>query len=185
MLPNESQLIAQVQSGQTAMFGVLYDHYIEPIYRFVYGKTHHRQTAEDLTSAIFIKAMEGVKSYKPSKGTFTAWLYRVARNTIIDHYRRQKLTLPIEDAFDLPAKENTAQSSEERLFREQLDVWMIGLTAHERDVVTLRIWQGLHHRDIAAIIDTNEVNCKKIYSRAIAKMRKNYQKIPSQHAYVS
>lgn len=170
---DDTQLIAAAQAGDTASFGVLYDEYIEPVYRFVYFKTHHKETAEDLTSFIFLKALEQLSSFHPQKGPFRAWLYTIARNTITDHYRREskKRHMPIEDAWELPSSYNTSSSVENRLCIERLREWTKDFSAVERDVLMLRIWQGLSHKEIAAAIGKTETNCKQIYSRAIEKLK--------------
>ena len=97
----ELQAVARCQAGELAHFTLLYERYLEKVYRFIYFKTYHRQTAEDLTSLTFMKALEKVGSYDAGKGRFSSWLYRIAQNTVIDHYRTAKLAANIDDIFNL------------------------------------------------------------------------------------
>ena len=111
----ESALIAQIQAGKTAAFAELYDRYIKRIYRFVYAKTGHRETAEDLTGQIFLKALEKIKSFNQHRGSFSAWLYTIARTAIIDHYRESHPTNNIDDHWDLTDGKNPVEQTETAL----------------------------------------------------------------------
>ena len=87
---DEFAIVQSCQKGSVEDFGRLYDLYIKKIYNFIYYKTHHQETAEDLVSIVFTKALKKINTFDNS-GTFSAWLYRIARNTVIDHYRTKKL----------------------------------------------------------------------------------------------
>lgn len=171
MLPNEAQLIEAVRNGDMTSFGPIYDHYIEPLYRFLYFKTHHAETAEDLTSDVFAKALEHIDRFDNTPGNFRAWLYQIARNTVIDHYRRERRTTPIDDAWDLPVENRTFENTDIALHMNRLRSALEGLSADQRDVLVLRIWQQMSHAEIAAILGKTEANCKKLYSRAIAELK--------------
>ena len=85
-------------------FGKLYDQHVKKIYEFIYFKTHHKETAEDLTSVTFMKALSNIESFDEKKASFKTWLYRIARNTVIDHYRMKRETADLEDAWDLRSR---------------------------------------------------------------------------------
>src|SRR3989339_340635 len=97
----EEAAIKKCQAGDPEQFGVLYDKYIKKIYDFIYYKTHHRETAEDLTSKTFMKALQNIGGFDLGRGTFQAWIYQIARHTVIDHYRTAKSDANIEDVWDL------------------------------------------------------------------------------------
>ena len=103
---DESQIIARIKNGELNQFGTLYDLYIKKIYNFVYYKTMHKETAEDLTSQTFFKALDNIQRFDETKGSFSSWLYRIARNTVIDYYRTKKTENNIEDVWDLSGDEN-------------------------------------------------------------------------------
>lgn len=166
---NEAQCVKWVQAGDSASFGDLYDAYIEPIYRFVYFRIHHTETAEDLVSDIFVKALERIRLYNPSKGSFRTWLYQLARNSVIDYYRTRRVHAPLDEAVAIGG--SAIGYVEDELLWRRIQPVMNVLTDDERDVVVLRLWQDLPHQEIAAVVGKNEVNCKKIYSRAMAKLR--------------
>ncbi len=169
------QYIRRVQAGDTAAFGYVYDTHIDPIYRFVFFKTHHPQLAEDLTSEIFLKALDRIHTYKPSRGSFRTWLYRLARNMVIDHYRTAKQTVPIDEIIESVRSGGSHEHAVDHvLLIERLGKQLAGFTPVEKDVVMLRIWQEMPYRDIATIVGKREVNCKKIYARAIHKLQQQF-----------
>ena len=96
----EQKLIKDCLGGDLKKFGGLYELYIDKIYKFIYFKTHHKETAEDLVSQTFFKALENIKGFDPSKGKFSSWLYRIARNCVIDYYRTKKAKIDIYDTWD-------------------------------------------------------------------------------------
>lgn len=168
---NEQYLIEQCLGGDYDKFGLIYDRYIRKIYDFVYFKTHHRQTAEDLTSQTFFKALRNLKEYDVNKGKFSSWLYQIARNAVIDHYRTQKKDLNIEDVWDLKSNEDISQNSANLEKLRAVRVCLEKLSAKQREIVLLRIWQDLPYREIAEIVGKSEQNCKVIFSRTMASLR--------------
>lgn len=169
---NEAQIIAQLKKGESAAFGQLYDAYLRQIYNFVYFRTHHRETAEDLTSLVFTKALENFSSFDSSKGKLSTWLYQIARNTIIDHYRTFKDTADIENAFDIPSSSNVERDVDAMANIEKVKKYLAVLPKLQRDIVIMRVWDGLSHKEIAEILNISEANSKMTYSRVVAKMNK-------------
>lgn len=171
MLPNEIELVQKCQQGHSDAFGALYDHYVEPIYRFIYYKTHHQATAEDLTSATFLKALENIQKFKADKAPFGAWLYRIARNTVIDHYRQHKTTTDIEDAFDISSSDNVERDVDAQMKLEKVEEFLKTLKPIQREIVMLRVWEDMPYKEIAALTGQSEANCKMIFSRVTDKMQ--------------
>ena len=169
---NELQAIKKCQSGNTESFGILYDKYIKKIYDFVYYKTMHKETAEDLVSDIFIKALDKINSFDAQKGSFNSWIYRIARNTVIDHYRTQKKDKNIDDVWDLSSNEDIAVDVDVRAQMEKVQEHLSKLKAEQRDIVVMRLWQGMSHKEIADVLEKNESAVKVAYSRLISQMRK-------------
>ena len=87
MLDGEKRIIQDAVGGEASAFGLLYDHYQPKIYRFVLVKVGRREEAEDLTHQIFLHALQNIGSYEHLGFPFSSWLYQIARNQIIDHYR--------------------------------------------------------------------------------------------------
>ena len=169
---NERTIIQACQQSDLEKFGYLYDMYIKKIYDFVYYKTHHKETAEDLVSKTFMKALEKINGFDNDKGTFQAWLYQIARNTIIDYYRTKKSDLNIDDVWDLAGKENLACDIDARQKLIEVEGYLKKFKSEQRDIIIMRVWQGMPYQEIAEVLGKSEASCKMMFSRTIRTLRK-------------
>lgn len=165
----ETQLIEQAKSGNADGFAALYDMYIDDVYRFVLHRVGNTQTAEDLTSQVFLKAWDNLGRYKVRGLPFGAWLFRIARNTVIDHYRTRKDTLPLEaEAMLRPdPKANVAREVERRLEGEWLQTVLQHLTEDQREVLTLKFINGLKTGEVAKIMGKRQGAIRALQMRAL------------------
>lgn len=169
---NEQEIIKACQNGELAQFGQLYDAYIKKIYDFIYYKTTHKETAEDLTSQTFFKALEKIKTFSPERGNFSSWIYQIARNTVIDHYRTKKEAIDIEDVWDLAGREDIERDLDLKGKLEKIEKYLGTLKHEQREIIIMRVWQDLSYQEIAAILCKSEASCKMVFSRAIIALRK-------------
>jgi RNA polymerase sigma-70 factor, ECF subfamily len=169
---DEMAAIQAAARGDTAQFAELYDVYIRRVYDFIYYKTHHKETAEDLTSETFFKALKNIGQFDQSR-SFRAWLFTIAHNTVRDHYRAARPTTDIDDVWDLRADDNMVRDAETKLALAEVQKHLGSLSAIQREILILRLWQGLSYKEIAEIIGKSEANSKMIYSRAIAQLRQS------------
>lgn len=174
METKELAAINACRAGELGRFDDLYTVYAEKIYRFIYYKTFHRETAEDLTSDVFMKAMERINQYDDAKGMFSAWLYRIARNTVIDHYRTRKPTEDIEDGWSFSSSTDIERDVEADVALEKVQAALQTLKPEQREVVIMRLWDGLSHQEIAEILGMTESNAKQIFSRTVRKLREDF-----------
>jgi len=161
----------ECQAGESASFGILYDRYIEKIYRFIYYKTFSKEVTEDLVSDVFTKALEKIHSYQPEKGPFSAWLYRIARNGVIDYYRTRKSTVTIDDTFELSTDDRTAEAHDAVNALGKVTEYLKTLTPKQREIITLRVWEEKSYREIAEIVGGTEDSVKMAFSRSIRDVR--------------
>ena len=174
MPANEAQLIAAWKDGGEGAFAALYDLYARKIYDYLYYRTHHRETAEDLASTTFLKALESGSRFDPEKGGFGPWIYRIARNTLIDHYRSAKPSSDIEDVWDaLKSGEDVARDAETRERLRAVEARLQDLPSGQREILLLRLWDGLSHAEIAAITGKSEAASKMAFSRGLSNLRKD------------
>ncbi len=171
MAQADSDLIAAVRSGHTDAFEQLYERYVRRIYDFVYFKTHHRETAEDLVSVTFLRAYERIDQFDDSRGEFSAWRHRIARNAVIDHYRSFKQNSSIDDAWDLSDDTDVELDADTRLKVQDVRAFLRTLKPEQRDVVLLRLWSGYSFAEIAEILGKTEAACKMSFKRTVEKVQ--------------
>ena len=155
-----------------ANFAGIYDSFVSKIYDFHFYRTLHRETAEDLTSLTFTKAWQHYESYNPNKGTIQTWIYRIARNTLIDHYRTKKHVEKIDDNWDVwdGADMETDLDNRERL--KKIKNKITSMPPKHRDLLMMRIWEGLSFKEIALITGRTETSLKVAASRLLSVIRR-------------
>jgi RNA polymerase sigma-70 factor (ECF subfamily) len=168
--PEEAGLVRQAQNGDAAAFGRLYDASVDRIFRYVFFRVTDTETAEDLTSEVFLKAWENLHRYRP-EGPFLAWLYTIARNTVIDHYRTHKATVDLEKA-GLKHDPRLDERLDLQEDVESLRGAMSSLTNEQRDVLTLRFIVELDTDQIAERMGKSEGAIRALQMRALHALAK-------------
>lgn len=171
-MQQDSELVSAYLAGDTRAFTELYERYVERIYNFVYFKVHQRELAEDLTSQTFMKAFERMNQFRDDRGTFSAWIHTIARNGITDHFRSLHTSKPLEDAWDLASDDDTAKHATDDIAVEQIRSVLQTLSADQRDVLLLRLWNGYSFAEVADALGKTEAACKMAYKRGIERVRK-------------
>ena len=164
----EARLVARASDGDAEAFGNLYERHLDDIYRYVYYRVSNRQDAEDLTETIFLKAWEGMATYEPQKAPFQAWLYRIAHNTVIDHYRTRKDTAPISD---YPFLTDEATGPSEQVFLRQQAAQLTDrikqLTPDYQEVLILRFVNGMTTAEAAEVLGKSNGAVRVLQHRAL------------------
>jgi len=166
---NDLSLVLEAQKGSSESFGRLYDIYIKKIYEFVYFKTLNKEVAEDVTSTVFLKAWDKIKQFK--EGSFSAWLYMIARNAVTDHYRREKFHDDIDDCWDLSDGADFLGQIDNDLNVEIIREAMKSLKTQEREILIMRFWLGLSFREIAERLEKKEGAIKMSLSRTLKSLK--------------
>jgi RNA polymerase sigma-70 factor (ECF subfamily) len=164
-------LVKASLSGDRKAFGKLYDLFSKKIYRFHYYRCYHRETAEDLTSQTFLKALERLSTFRPERGPFSAWIYGIARNCLMDHFRQKTNSVELEDIWEMPSSVNLELDAENKDNWKKIQPFLKQLSSDERNIVLLRIWDELSYREIAQIVNKTEGSCKMAFSRALSFLR--------------
>ncbi|MDP2647966.1 MAG: RNA polymerase sigma factor [Candidatus Yanofskybacteria bacterium] len=170
---DDRALVEQCQKGELEKFSVLYDRHVAALYVFIYSKTHHKETAEDLTSQSFLKALGHINTFDASRGAFRSWIYQIARNTVIDYYRTHRSESDVADAWDIPADGDMARDIDVKTQLTKVQQYLQGLNQEQRDIVVLRLWHDLSYREIADIMGKSEASCKMSFSRTVRKLKKD------------
>lgn len=162
------------KEGDGEAFAALYDRYVEKIYRFVYYKVFSRETTEDIVSEAFLKAYDRIVTYDSSKGSFSSWLYRIAGNLVIDHYRAKKETENIEDAFALGFDDRLAEKLDAKESFKKISAYLENLSSKQREIIILRVWEELPYKEIAEIVGGSEGSVKMMFLRSIKEIREKF-----------
>ena len=151
----------------------IYEEFFDPIYRFLYHKILHRETAEDLTSITFVKVFQSIHRFNPKKASLKTWMYTIARNTLTDYFRTSKpSTAPIEEIWDLSSDEPTPwEEVDQLLTNKKLREAMKQLSSEEREILTLRFWQGYSFKEIGEILGKETGTVKVACFRAVKKLQ--------------
>lgn len=171
--PEINILVQKAQMGDTEAFAKLYDIFIQPVYRYVYYKVR-KDDALDLTESVFLKVWEHLKSYSKLKGAFSSWVFKIAHNVVVDHYRLQREHVDI-DAIDLPDENRESDPkfiTENRLNQDLLRQALSKLKKKYQDVLVLRYINGLEHREIARIMRRSEGSLRILKFRALQSLKK-------------
>jgi RNA polymerase sigma-70 factor (ECF subfamily) len=155
------------QKGNLEQFTVLYDEYVKKIYDFLYYRTLNKHLAEDLTSQTFLKALERIKSYKPGLSAFNTWLYTIARNTLVDYFRAQKPAEPLDDILEKPSAKNMVKEIGAKMDLEKVEKLLEELEPEQKEIILLRVWDGLSFKEIAEVLGKSEAASKMQFGRSI------------------
>ena len=169
---NEKRWIRKAIGGESSAFGSLYDKYQPKIYRFILFKVSHREEAEDLTHKVFLSALENIHKFKDQGFPFSSWLFRIARNKVIDYYRTKKDISPLENAPDITSSEDNVELISKKLNLERIYISLQKLTDEQKEVVILRFVEGLSHKEVAQILDKKTGAIRVLQHRAISEIKK-------------
>ena len=168
----DSVLIARAQRGEVEAFGELYEHYMEPIYRYLHSWVGNSGDAEDLTETVFLRSFQALPRYQDRGLPFSAFLYRVARNVLVDHHRQRRDEATIEEADR--QGEGAGQLDEVLIRRERLMALRQALAALPPDygeVIRLRLLLGLPTGTVAAWMGRSEGAARVLLFRALKALR--------------
>jgi len=173
--PDERRLVEQAKAGDAQAFGQLYEACVDRVYRFLFFRVNDGQTAEDLTSLVFLKAWENLHRYQP-RGPFLAWLYSIARNTVIDHYRTHKQTVSLDEAAPKAAPNAKPDDVVDLHFEmSRLQAAMRHLTAEQREVLTLKFIAEYDTAEIARHMRKTEGAIRALQMRALQALARAMQ----------
>lgn len=168
---DEKEIVANCQKGKIDDFSILYYKYVKNIYKFIYYKVQHRETAEDLTSQTFMKALEKIASFSNEKSSFSTWVYTIARNNVVDYYRTKKNDFDINDVWDMKDNTDIERDADVKGKLEKIEKYLKTLKAEQREIIMLRVWGDMSYKEIAEITGKSEGSAKMIFFRAIRELK--------------
>ena len=168
------RLVAASQQGDPEAFGSLFDAYYGPVYRYVAARVGRPSDAEDLAQLVFVKALEALPRYEARGVPFGGWLFKLARNIVIDHIRTRRDIAPLDVMIERPNPEDGPD--ELAVLRQELDSVahaMRRLTPEQREAIELRFFAGLSAKEAAEAMGRQEGTIRGLQFRAIAALRRD------------
>jgi len=156
-------------------FGPLFDEYYSKLYAYIRSQVANRETAEDITAATFERAFSRSHLYDANKGSFATWLFRIARNLVINHYAsvsRKPVHYDLTEAMEISTAE---PSPEQQVIRQEqhrvLLELLSDLSERDQEIISLKFFGRLPNKKIAEIMDLKEKTVSVIVLRALQKLK--------------
>ena len=178
ILENEPEIVEQAKKDDQA-FEILYHHYFPKIYGYIFKRVGNHETTEDIVSITFVKVFTNLSKYNNKGYTFGAWVYKIATNNLVDHYRKQgrNKEVGIEEANEIKDEsltpEDQVQISQDK---ESIKVIINKLPKRYQKVLNLKFFAELSITEIAHVMDISENNSRVLTFRALKKFHKLYEK---------
>ena len=168
-------LVLRAQQGDQAAFGSLYEQYSPLVHRFLRRRLDGaEEVVEDLTEDVFVKVYEKLDRYVERGLPFTAWLYRIAHNHLVDYLRSlpRMSAAPLDSVAEMP--ERSASAAFGRVIdRQSLEPAFARLTPEQRQAIELRFLEGMSVAETAAAMGRTEEAVKKLQARGLANLRRH------------
>lgn len=171
-------LVRLVKKGDQDAFSELYDLFIDPIYRYVYYRVNSGDV-EDLVASIFVKLWENIHKYRAKKKFFSAWLFKIAHNMVVDYYRSAKdrnfdeLSI---DVASLEREHNPIKRVEKDFDQRALRVALKHLKRSHREVIIHKFINDFSNKEISEILGKSEGSLRILQHRALKALKLELEK---------
>lgn len=173
---DESRLIQRAQKGDRDAIAALYDRCYDPVFTYIYYRVSDHECAEDLTTEVFVRMITLLHGYVDHGKPILAWLYTIAHNLVVDHYRSRKVeTVSLDERLVENDGKHPARRSEERESQEMLGRALEKLTEEQRLVIQLKFIEDYEVGEVAAIMNRNERAIRSLQHRALAALLRVFQ----------
>ncbi len=165
---HEAELVAQAQQDAHA-FDRLFERYVDRIYGYVRRQTDDEALAQDVTAATFEKALRQIGRFRWQGVSFGAWLYRIARNELIQQQRRRRWLTPLH--WWQAADTHVEAAVQRREQQDQVQAALAKMPAKDREILTLRFYEDLSSAEVAVILNCSRNNVYVRVHRALQKLQ--------------
>ena len=170
---DERKVVEQAQAGDQDALSTLYTFYFPRVYRYVAGRVRSTQDAEDVTEEVFLRLVANLKRFEWRGLPFGAWVFRIARNEVVSHVRRQRrrgTPAPLSETIP-DERQDHAAAYEQQATLEVVREAASRLPPAQRDVIFLRFGAGLSVAETSAVLGKTENNVKVLQHKAIARLK--------------
>ena len=168
------KLVAKAQQGDREALEELYLIHFDRIYSYLHMSVGNRHDAEDLTTQTFLKMLEAIGRFRWQSAPFSAWLFRIAHNLAMDHFRASRRWQPEEEVPEPPDSEEASAEEEamHSIGRQSMLELIENLSEDQQQVLTLKFVFNLPNADVATILDKTEGAIKSLQHRALVSLQK-------------
>lgn len=178
-LERVAALVELAQQGDTEAFGMVYERYVDQVYRFLYLRVGDTQVAEDLTSETFLRALRRIGSFSWQGRDIAAWFVTIARNLVVDNARSARYRLEVTTADLLDADQRDGAAPEEEVLARARDARLVeavrSLKPDQAECLVLRFLQELSLAETAEVLGRSEGAVKQLQLRAVRSLRKQLE----------
>lgn len=167
-------LVEKVQKGDKNAFGEIYDLLLDKIYRFIYFRVGSKEDAEDLTENVFVKIWKNISTYENKGLPFEAWVFRIARNTVIDFYRTKKQKITLTDNISetiADIRESHEELLHNKMLKEAIFNKMQSLPDSYREIIVLKFIEEKDNKEISEILEKPIDQIRVLQSRALKALK--------------
>ena len=166
--PDELRIIKAARQDSRA-FGELYKRYVEQVFRYLYSRIGNVHDAEDVTAQTFLAAFESFDRFRQD-GHFASWLFTIAHNKAMDHFRQRKNTASSVEMVDIPVEYDPLSGVIQSEQATALSKLILALPEEERELLRLRFLAEMRFPEIAYFLQRNEEAVKKSTYRLLARL---------------
>jgi RNA polymerase sigma-70 factor (ECF subfamily) len=164
----DDSTVQKAVKGDGSALAQIYDAYTRDIYRYIFSKVGNSPDAEDLTAQTFVAVLESLPRYR-HRGQFSAWIFKIARNKVMDHFRRSKHN-PLEIPLDIAYSDGMLERIIKGQAYERLASLMKTLVDEERELIRLRYVAQLSFAEIAELMGRKEDAVRKSLTRLLERL---------------
>ncbi len=169
---SEERLIRAAQAGDREAFAALYEAHVDRVYSYLVRRMGQPADAEDVTAEVFIRAMKALKSYEFRGAPFVAWLLRIAHNTAVNYMKKQTRRGEVPLQENISDVNDPAELAMDRVASDEITKALQGLTALQRQVITLRYMAQLSIAETAAKMERTEGAVKFLQHSALRALQR-------------
>jgi RNA polymerase sigma-70 factor (ECF subfamily) len=172
------RLVDRAQQGDRVALEELYLLHFDRIYSYLHMSVGNRHDAEDLTTQVFVRMLESIGKFRWRSAPFSAWLFRIAHNLAMDHFRANKRWQPEEEVPEPDPGEGSAAEEEalESIGRQSMLELIENLSQEQQQVLTLKFVFNFSNADAATILEKTEGAIKSLQHRALASLQRQLEK---------
>ncbi|MFC1810306.1 sigma-70 family RNA polymerase sigma factor [Patescibacteria group bacterium] len=165
-------LVRKSQKGDADAFAELYEFFVTPIYRYIFYKVK-KEDVEDLTETLFLKAWENIRKYKKRRNkSFKAWIFRIAHNLVVDHYRLTREHGSLDPRLkDTTREADPVEIADNSLNNENLKLAIGKLKKNYQQIVLLKFINELSNEEISRVLKKSEGSVRILQFRALKALR--------------